>query len=355
MDYFADLESTGRFQTSAAARPRQGTRASGTTATSTTSRFGYRPAAGAAPSTYGQRSTYTGAAGTTNNAPSRYTPTTTTTNQTARPSYTRHATANAAPTATTRTSYASRAQPSSTTGRTGYAGSTTATTGYARPQPASAPAENEDVSMEEEPSPQPPPAPTRAAPLSMSHTIQQQPTKAWSLQDFEIGRELGSGKFGHVYLAREKVSRVVVAMKVLVKDQLRAAGVAHQLRKEVEIHSRIRNPNILPLYATFQDETRGERLASLLCWNPMLTLFLAYFCPSVLGDEVRWRWRLVQEDAFDARPSVSVADDAARLLSNFMLTKHQYLQQVPRTRGHALRCSTCQVRQIVSCMGCTFR
>lgn len=80
----------------------------------------------------------------------------------------------------------------------------------------------------------------------------------WTLHDFEIGRELGSGKFGHVYLAREKVSRVVVALKVLVKDQLRASGVAHQLKKEVEIHSRIRHPNILPLYATFQDETRGK-------------------------------------------------------------------------------------------------
>ncbi|KAL4144279.1 hypothetical protein PRNP1_013416 [Phytophthora ramorum] len=84
----------------------------------------------------------------------------------------------------------------------------------------------------------------------------QQPPKAWSLDDFEIGRELGTGKFGQVYLAREKRSRMVVALKVLVKEQLKAAGVAHQLRKEVEIHSRIRHENILPLYATFQDATR---------------------------------------------------------------------------------------------------
>ncbi|CAI5712274.1 unnamed protein product [Peronospora farinosa] len=83
-----------------------------------------------------------------------------------------------------------------------------------------------------------------------------QEPKAWSLDDFEIGRELGTGKFGQVYLAREKTSLMVVALKVLVKDQLKAAGVAHQLRKEVEIHSRIRHENILPLYATFQDATR---------------------------------------------------------------------------------------------------
>ncbi|TDH67545.1 hypothetical protein CCR75_006925 [Bremia lactucae] len=80
--------------------------------------------------------------------------------------------------------------------------------------------------------------------------------KAWSLSDFEIGRELGAGKFGQVYRAREKNSHMIVALKVLVKEQLKSAGVAHQLRKEVEIHSRIRHENILPLYATFQDATR---------------------------------------------------------------------------------------------------
>lgn len=93
---------------------------------------------------------------------------------------------------------------------------------------------------------------------------QQQAQKAWSLQDFEIGRELGQGKFGQVYLAREKNSKMVVALKVLVKEQLKAAGVAHQLKKEVEIHSRIRHNNILPLYATFQDDTRGKNSASVL-------------------------------------------------------------------------------------------
>ncbi|KAJ8524156.1 hypothetical protein ON010_g16962 [Phytophthora cinnamomi] len=110
----------------------------------------------------------------------------------------------------------------------------------------------------------PPPAPAEMMDYEEQHGQQeqeqgqqQQPPKAWSLDDFEIGRELGTGKFGQVYLAREKNSRMVVALKVLVKEQLKAAGVAHQLRKEVEIHSRIRHENILPLYATFQDSTRG--------------------------------------------------------------------------------------------------
>ncbi len=37
---------------------------------------------------------------------------------------------------------------------------------------------------------------------------------AWSLADFDIGKPLGKGKFGNVYLAREKKSQFIVALKV---------------------------------------------------------------------------------------------------------------------------------------------
>lgn len=40
------------------------------------------------------------------------------------------------------------------------------------------------------------------------------PRRGWSLEDFEIGRRLGQGKFGRVYLAREKNSGYVAAIKV---------------------------------------------------------------------------------------------------------------------------------------------
>ena len=33
--------------------------------------------------------------------------------------------------------------------------------------------------------------------------------KLWSLNDFEIGKRLGRGKFGRVYLAREKQSTFI--------------------------------------------------------------------------------------------------------------------------------------------------
>ncbi|KAM6298658.1 aurora kinase A [Aegotheles albertisi] len=80
--------------------------------------------------------------------------------------------------------------------------------------------------------------------------------RQWSLDDFEVGRPLGKGKFGNVYLAREKQSKFILALKVLFKTQLEEACVEHQLRREVEIQSHLRHPNILRLYGYFHDVTR---------------------------------------------------------------------------------------------------
>ncbi|BBN18798.1 aurora kinase, other [Marchantia polymorpha subsp. ruderalis] len=80
--------------------------------------------------------------------------------------------------------------------------------------------------------------------------------KRWSIDDFDIGKPLGRGKFGNVYLAREKRSKYVVALKVLYKNQLEQSQVEHQLRREIEIQSHLRHPNILRLYGYFYDQAR---------------------------------------------------------------------------------------------------
>lgn len=80
--------------------------------------------------------------------------------------------------------------------------------------------------------------------------------KPWNLENFEIGRPLGKGKFGNVYLARERQTKFILALKVLFKKQLEKAGVEHQLRREVEIQSHLRHPNILRLYGYFHDPSR---------------------------------------------------------------------------------------------------
>lgn len=80
--------------------------------------------------------------------------------------------------------------------------------------------------------------------------------KKWSLDDFEVGKPLGKGKFGHVYLARERRSNFIVALKIIYKAELEAAKVEKQLRREIEIQSHLRHTNILRLYGYFYDEKR---------------------------------------------------------------------------------------------------
>ncbi|NXN96501.1 AURKB kinase, partial [Rhinopomastus cyanomelas] len=77
-----------------------------------------------------------------------------------------------------------------------------------------------------------------------------------TLEDFEIGRPLGKGKFGNVYLARERRSGFLVALKVLFKSQVEKEGVEHQLRREIEIQAHLRHPNVLRLYNYFHDRRR---------------------------------------------------------------------------------------------------
>lgn len=76
------------------------------------------------------------------------------------------------------------------------------------------------------------------------------------MSNFDIGRLLGRGKFGNVYLAREKHSNYLVALKVLFKTQLQQSRVENQLQREIEIQSRFRHPNILRLYGYFYDNSR---------------------------------------------------------------------------------------------------
>ncbi|KAL5571996.1 hypothetical protein UlMin_021593 [Ulmus minor] len=91
----------------------------------------------------------------------------------------------------------------------------------------------------------------------MNPQIQEaNPKKGWSLDDFEIGKPLGKGKFGRVYLAREVKSKYIIALKVIFKEQIEKYGMQHQLRREMEIQSNLKHPNVLRLYGWFHDSER---------------------------------------------------------------------------------------------------
>lgn len=62
----------------------------------------------------------------------------------------------------------------------------------------------------------------------------------WSKDDFELGCALGKGKFGRVYVARERKTHFMVAMKIMFKSELTNGRVEKQVLREIEIQSRLK-------------------------------------------------------------------------------------------------------------------
>ncbi|PIA18769.1 Pkinase-domain-containing protein [Coemansia reversa NRRL 1564] len=88
-----------------------------------------------------------------------------------------------------------------------------------------------------------------------------QTNRHWRLSDFDIGRILGKGKFGRAYLAREKGTNYICALKVLFKSELQESKIEKQLKREVEIQTHLRHSHILRLYGYFHD---GKRIYLIL-------------------------------------------------------------------------------------------
>ena len=84
--------------------------------------------------------------------------------------------------------------------------------------------EQEEKEMMQLAPPQSNPQPASLSPLA---GLKKFCPKEWTIDDFEIGRPMGRGKFGHVYLAREKKSKFIVALKVLYKKQIRRESIEH--------------------------------------------------------------------------------------------------------------------------------
>ncbi|KAI1350491.1 serine/threonine-protein kinase [Xylaria sp. FL0043] len=73
---------------------------------------------------------------------------------------------------------------------------------------------------------------------------------------FEIGKPLGKGKFGRVYLAKHPESGYICALKMLKKEEITREKAEMHVRREIEVHSNLRHPGILGFYGWFHDSRR---------------------------------------------------------------------------------------------------
>ncbi|XP_069130395.1 serine/threonine-protein kinase PLK4-like isoform X3 [Argopecten irradians] len=74
-----------------------------------------------------------------------------------------------------------------------------------------------------------------------------------SIDDYQVLNLLGKGGFACVYRARSNKTGLEVAIKMIDKKLMKAAGMVARVKKEVEIHSRLKHPSILELYNYFED------------------------------------------------------------------------------------------------------
>ncbi|KAI0243951.1 spindle assembly checkpoint kinase, partial [Massospora cicadina] len=72
--------------------------------------------------------------------------------------------------------------------------------------------------------------------------------------DFSIGRPLGRGRFGTVYMAKEIQTGFICAIKYLPKKEIVRSHLERTTQREINLNGLLQNPNILHVYGSFSDE-----------------------------------------------------------------------------------------------------
>lgn len=76
-----------------------------------------------------------------------------------------------------------------------------------------------------------------------------------SISDYKIGRIIGKGSFGTVFIAQEKSSGQVFAIKSIRKSRIQSDQSYFFIKSEKEILSNIKSPFAVKFYGSFQDPT----------------------------------------------------------------------------------------------------
>ena len=77
--------------------------------------------------------------------------------------------------------------------------------------------------------------------------------KKVSLNDFDLKKTLGEGKFGVVYQAFHKETKALFALKKINKEVIKSNLMIDQLLQEIKIQIFCNHDNVLKLYGFFDD------------------------------------------------------------------------------------------------------
>ncbi|PNX89368.1 CBL-interacting protein kinase 2-like protein, partial [Trifolium pratense] len=76
------------------------------------------------------------------------------------------------------------------------------------------------------------------------------------MQRYELGRLLGQGTFAKVYHARNLVTGMNVAIKVVDKEKVLKVGMVEQIKREISVMRLVRHPNVVELYEVMATKTK---------------------------------------------------------------------------------------------------
>lgn len=93
-------------------------------------------------------------------------------------------------------------------------------------------------------------------PLPAAKDSEESSTRKWKLSDFVLGKQLGKGKFGVVYVAYEKKTKKTVALKILDKRRMKIDRCSSLVKREIKIQSQLVHPNVLKMYGYFTDSSK---------------------------------------------------------------------------------------------------
>lgn len=76
------------------------------------------------------------------------------------------------------------------------------------------------------------------------------------MQRYELGKLLGQGTFAKVYHARNLITGMSVAIKIVDKEKVLKVGMVDQIKREISVMRLIRHPHVVELYEVIASKTK---------------------------------------------------------------------------------------------------